>query len=326
MRGVKRCKGMLFRLAIAALLAELPAMAGAQNGPSLAPTQADELLLPPDHIIRVKVNGVPMRLLVTAEADGPMHVNPAVAVRLNWKAQIAGTHYVHNINDFLYLLARYRTVDIEGKKQKILVMWSTQPITDVADGVIGIHHLPYNLVTFPLGPPIGDQTVQRLPLKQFGRRFNDTVGTELDADGEKFKVFFGHRLANNLVTAPSANFLASRFGGGFIPGSDSEVAIDYDIKRPVRMMKLARPLKLGDILIDHFSVRYRDWGNTNKVAEIGPDDPPFDPNEIIVWDSKRRGRPDFYTSIGRNQIAHCSQITYDFELREIRLTCGALPK
>jgi hypothetical protein len=32
------------------------------------------------------------------------------------------------------------------------------------------------------------------------------------------------------------------------------------------------------------------------------------------------------TRIGRDQIAHCSRITYDLALGEIRLSCGPAPE
>jgi hypothetical protein len=34
-------------------------------------------------------------------------------------------------------------------------------------------------------------------------------------------------------------------------------------------------------------------------------------------------QPDLLTRIGRDQIAHCSSITYDLRLSEIRLSCAA---
>jgi hypothetical protein len=38
-----------------------------------------------------------------------------------------------------------------------------------------------------------------------------------------------------------------------------------------------------------------------------------------------RGRADLLTRIGRDTIAHCSTLTYDFEREEIRLTCAPFP-
>lgn len=36
-------------------------------------------------------------------------------------------------------------------------------------------------------------------------------------------------------------------------------------------------------------------------------------------------RPDLLTRIGRDQIAQCSSLTYDFAVNEIQLGCGPAP-
>ena len=315
----------LIGLALAAALAPGLAAQDAPVADSLpSPAAVDELVLPPDHIITLSVEGVPMRFLVTAEANGPARVNPEIAVNLQWRA-VFQMLWDYGEGEPLRSGGMYRRFDFAGTEQSLPVIWSPLPATDVAHGVIGIHHLPYKRVTFPLAPPVGEQTVQRFAMKQVGGDRAMTLGTELDADGKKFKVFFVFEQANNLLTAPTANFIATRFDGGFVPGSEGEVMIDFSTKRRVKMMRLGRPLELGDLLIDTFAVRFEDYGKTSNVGEIGPDDPRFNKNEIIVSDRKPRGRPDFLTRIGRNQIAHCSQLTYDLELRELRLTCGTPP-
>ena len=90
-----------------------------------------------------------------------------------------------------------------------------------------------------------------------------------------------------------------------------------------------RPVEATDLFIPFlessgFAVRVEDCGEPRRVGEIAADDPRFDPNNILVSRRKGRGKPDLLTRIGRDQIAHCSSLTYDFGLSEIRLSCTPL--
>jgi hypothetical protein len=61
------------------------------------------------------------------------------------------------------------------------------------------------------------------------------------------------------------------------------------------------------------------------VGEIGANDPRFEKGSIVVSRRKGRGKPDLLTRIGRDQIAHCSRLTYDLAGGEILLSCAAPP-
>lgn len=317
-----------FALLIASTLVWAPHGVAAQTSVEAAsvpsPTVTDELVLPADHVITLPVEGVPMRFLVTAEANGPARINPEIAVDLQWRAEFE-MMWDYGRGDLVRSGGLSRRVDFGETQRSIPMIWSYTPTTDVADGLIGIHHLPYKRIVFPLSSPNSDQTVQTFVMKRIGSSDAVTLGTVIEADGKKLDAFFVLERPENLVTAPTANFIATRFDGGFVPGSDAEVTLDFSIKRRVRMMRLARPLELGELLIDRFAVRYADHGNADKVGEIAEDDPRFRSNEIIVSERKQRGRPDYLTRLGRDQISHCSQLVYDLERREIRLTCGTQP-
>jgi hypothetical protein len=284
-------------------------------------TPAEELVLPPDHIITVLIDGTPLRLLVTADASGPAAIDPRIAARLRWRATFQ-ILWDYGNGDVLQSAGVLRVADYGDRKATLPVMWSLGLPTPLADGAIGIHHLPYKRIVMPLAAPVGEQTVQRFPLQRFAGQRAMRVGTEIDADGRKLKAIFATDLADNLVTAPTANWLATRFDGGFLPGSEGKVRMRFGVERRSRMMRLARPLELGDLLIDRFAVRIEDYGKARDVGEADANDRRFDPNEIVVSERKPRGRVDMLTCIGRSQIAHCSQLTYDLEKNEIRLACG----
>ena len=88
------------------------------------------------------------------------------------------------------------------------------------------------------------------------------------------------------------------------------------------MMRLAYPIELGDLLVERFAVRGEDYGKPGNVGEMDADDSRFVPGQILVSRRKGRGKPDYLTRIGRDQIAHCSRLTYDFARSEIRLSCA----
>ena len=73
-------------------------------------------------------------------------------------------------------------------------------------------------------------------------------------------------------------------------------------------------------------MRVEDYGEPSRVGEIGENDPRFEKGRILVSRRKGRGRPDLLTRIGRDQMGHCSRITYDLEQNEIRLSCGPAPE
>jgi hypothetical protein len=180
-------------------------------------------------------------------------------------------------------------------------------------------------VTFAFGPPAEGAITHRFVMKRSGRRMDERLGTEVTVGKKRMMMIFAHQRAENLVTAPTANFIATHQEGGFVPGSDGIAIMNFAVERPTRLMRLADPIMLGDLAVDRFAVRVEDYGEPSRVGEIGEDDPRFVPGNIVVSRRKGKGKPDLLTRIGRDQIAHCSALTYDLAVSEIRLTCAALP-
>lgn len=313
--------------ALFAALAQTPAAAQtpATPPPPLAPGTApaalpEELVLRGDNIVTLSVNGLPVRLEVSAEAFGPPVVNPQVAVqagllpegRRGW---------------------RFGPVVVEGESAAALadfgagaaplaIAWADRAASPTADGVIGVHNLPYKRVTFLFHDAAPGEVLLRFALRSSGGRSNTRIGTEVMVGKTRLMMIFVPERAENLVTAPTANFIATHQEGGFVPGSDGTALMDFGVERPTRMMRIADPIMLGPLALDRFAVRIADYGDPKRVGEIGENDPRFDPGNILVSRRKGRGRPDLLTRIGRDQIAHCSSLTYDFGLSEIRLSCA----
>ncbi len=283
----------------------------------------EELVLEGDNIVTVTVNGVPLRFEVSADTFGTALVNPGVAARLMLLPEARRGW-------------QFGPVSVEGVAAPVLadfgagpvplsLSWSERAASARADGVIGVHLLPRKRVTFALHPPAPGETEQRFPMHRAGGRANTRIGTEVTVGKKKLMVIFAAQRAENLVTAPAANFIATHREGGFEPGSEGTAVMNFAVERPTRMMRLAEPILLGDLVIERFAVRIEDYGYPRQVGEIAPGDPRFDRNHILVSRRKGKGRPDLLTRIGRDQIAHCSSITYDFAASEIRLSCAAPP-
>lgn len=284
----------------------------------------DELVLEGDNIITVMVNGTPLRLEVNADSFGPPVINSAVAARLQLVAETRRGWRFGNV--VVEGVSAVQLVDFGGGPVAKTISWAERFASRTADGMIGVHDLPYARVTFRLAPPVEGETVQRFPMKRSGSEAEARLGTEVVVGKKKLMMIFALQRAENLITAPTANFIATHQEGGFEPGSDGTAIMNFAVERPTRMMRVAEPIMLGDLPIDRFAVRVEDYGEPKRVGEIGANDPRFDKSQILVSRRKGRGRPDLLTRIGRDQIGHCSRITYDLAQNEIRLSCGPAPE
>ena len=317
---------MLIQPLLAATLALAPLAAqDVAPEPAAAPLPAlpEELVLSGDNIITMSLNGVPVRLEVTAEAFGPPVINPDIAVQLQLLAEfrrnwLFGPVEVEGVGAAL-------TLDFGAGPgaEPVSVTWARRPVTGTADGIIGIHHLPYDRVTFALSTPTDGETVQRFALKRTGGRSQTRLGTEVAVGKKTLMMVFVPDRADNLITAPTANFIATHHEGGFEPGSDGVAVMNFAVERPTRMMRIAHPIQLGDLQVERFAVRVEDYGDPKRVGETGENDPRFRKGEILVSRRKGRGSPDLLTRLGRDQIKHCSTLTYDLARSEIRLLCGS---
>ena len=284
----------------------------------------DELVLEGDNIIAVMVNGTPLRLEVDADSFGAPVINSEAAARLQLVAETRrgwrfGSFAVEGMSAGVAL-------DFGGGPMMMPISWAERFASRKADGVTGVHNLPYKRVTFVLSPPVDGETIQRFPMTRSGSQGDTRLGTEVVVGKKKLAMIFALRRAENLITAPTANFIATHQEGGFEPGTEGTAIMNFAVERRTRMMRIAEPIILGDLALTRFAVRVDDYGDPKRVGEIGANDPRFDKSQILVSRRKGRGRPDLLTRLGRDQIAHCSRITYDLALSEIRLSCGPAPE
>jgi hypothetical protein len=296
-----------------ALLLPFPAHAQSETIP-------EEIVLGDDPVIEVTIGGILVRLEVETDEFGPPVLNPEIAAQIQMEPrgnrgwQIGPVVVEGKEGD--------APLDFGFGEQVMRFAWADRAVSDVADGTIGVHHLPYNRVVFELASPAANERVLRYPLKKRGGRSNGRLGTEMKVGKKRMSFIFSIQRASNLITAPTANFIATHHEGGFVPDSDSAVDMRFNVMRPTRTMRIAYPIELGELSIAEFAVRVADYGKPTRVGEIKSDDPRFSENTILVSRRKGRGKPDRLTRLGRDQIAHCSRLTYDLAGMEAHLSCG----
>jgi hypothetical protein len=304
------------------LCAAQPDAVSAPPLPPALPVPPAELLLEGDRLVPVLVNGRLLELEVTAEAFGPPVLNPEVAAALGLVPESGrGWRFGPVVVDGYSTLA---ALDFGNGAGLAAISWTDRAASARGDGVIGVHHLPHARVSFVQGETAPGETVQRFPLKRI-RGGNARLGTEVTVGKSRLMMIFVPERAENLITAPTANFIATHREGGFEPRSEGTAVMDFGVTRPTRMMRIAEPIMLGDLPVERFAVRLEDYGQPSRVGEIGANDPRFEKGSIVVSRRKGRGRPDLLTRIGRDQIAHCSRLTYDLAGGEILLSCAAPP-
>lgn len=295
---------------------------------SLSPVQAqpasppEEIRFEEEAIVEVTINGVPARLEVQPGLAGPPILNRAIIRQL-----VLPNPSERSIDFGSRLLPGYlakAVIDFGYGEEQTKVAWSPLEASSKADGVIGVHDLPYRLVTFQLAETSASETLQRFKLKR--RRGNNftRLGTQIKVARKKLFLIFALHLEPNVVTASTANFLATHLDGGFVADSDASVDLVFGVRVPTRDMRLVYPIEFGALNLDRFAVRVLDHGRPDMVGEIDADDPRFtEDGSILVSRRKPTGKPDLLTRVGRSQIAHCSRLTFDLEEMEGQLSCDA---
>lgn len=325
--AVSPCRAQSDEIEEASRTPMMPEIVVSREVKPTCPTSADreqkptEIVLDGVDIIVVKIRGREVRLEVDPGMTGPLVLNPETVERIGLFGEL---DLVYDFGAFEVSAATsYYPVDFgcEGKQRK-RIAWTAIPASSQADGVIGVYDLPYDRVTFNLGEPGPTDRVEQFELKWKVSRGYPRLGTEIDVGGRDMFAIFSLGLGPNLVSAPTANFIATHQEGAFVAESDRVVRINFDLPRPTREMRIAYPIEVAGLALTNFAVRIEDFGRPDKVGEMEEDDPRFTPGHIVVSRRKGRGRPDMVTRIGRDQLSPCSRLTFDLENEMGYLACS----
>jgi hypothetical protein len=285
------------------------------------PKMPEELVLSGDNIINVEINGRPLRLEVRPDAAGAPTVNPAIAKELGFKPGMFGFLVGMGPTKVMANSAVHK-ISFGGEPEKQRILWASLDVSTIADGTVSPASLPYKRVIFQLNTASRDERSYRYPLDNFGFFGRVGIGTTIAAQDKKMQVIFSLIRDQNLVSAPTGNWLAANYKGAF-NGPPTSTVIYYGVERPTRSMALGSPLAIGDLAMNNVSVRVSDYGDASGIAEqsAAADPAAVDDQEIVV-NGKNDKDIDLRLTVGRTVLNRCSSLTYDLGQREIRMSCG----
>ena len=270
--------------------------------------------------IAVTINDQPARIRLAPDAISVPTLNADAAQRIGLKPSMIGYIYVIGPEKIGFRTdnVRYRAQAVSFKRR---TAFSQRQLVDGADGIAGPETFPFMRTILIMRDPQPADRAITLPLDT--KMGHSQTGVRIDVGGRPVYAAFSFDRAESLVTATGGKWIADANGGRF-EGDAREAPILYGVARPIRSLRLDRPLMLGELEIRNLAVRVSDMGNSQGIAESDAPDP--DPNEIVVSGDSKRKLPSQRLYIGMDTIGHCSSITYDFEAGTVTLMCPDQPE
>ena len=285
-----------------------------------ATAQPPERVVSGDGIVAVTVNGAPARVRIDPAAPAlPILLEPFATTQARLRAGPFAFAYLVGPEHVPGRSAVGRIAIGEGgRPRKRRIGWAERPYAQGADGVIGPGGLPEDVVRFVLRPAVPGERTIALPLEDEGGLFGGWGGSYaiLQVGGEPMRVRFNPHEPRTLATAGAAVRLANAHDG-MVSGETAPAHIAFGISRPVRTMRLGRPLAVGPLALSELGVRTADFGNASGIPEEGAD-----PDEVVVTGDRGRNRNRDRLSIGADLLSRCSAIVFDKRARQVRLTCA----
>lgn len=303
------------------LLATLAVLAGA-TAARADPPVASEIVAQPGTAIDATIEGQPVTLRVLAGGPDRLVLNAASAERLGLKPAMLVGRANLSVAGRREFSGKNRPVDftVGGIKHNARALWFPDAPPVPGDGTIGPWGLPQSRVTLVFGS--ADAAATRTDFPLLGGINGSSVTGYREAT---FGLFFAFDLDDPtpypIASAAAGAAIASAYGGT-VSGPSWDVEILFGIKRPVRLLTLDRPFKLGPLSFTRIAVRVRDRidaaGRGSSIREEGEIE---DPSEVVVT-AKNKGRPPIYSlTIPRTGMAGCSKVTFDKGTKRIELWC-----
>jgi hypothetical protein len=271
------------------------------------------LILGPDLISPATVNGKPVRIQVNLTAERTLIVNAEAAGRIGLQSNTSRAKGVIGHQRFSASSTSAEYV-IGGMPIKSRILWYDTISTPGADAVVGPAGVTQDVITVQLRAAQDGERTFTLPLIMVQEKYG-RMGTMVKIGEQAVAVGWSLNRDSTLVTAAAAADLANSNGGHFM-GEKRKESVVYDVQRPVRTMDIARPFGIGPIQLSRVTAWVGEYGDISRV----PDDQD-DPNEIVVTAKGSKIKSFHAIVIGRNDMAHCSSITYDKPGRQIRMVC-----
>ena len=280
------------------------------------PAAAADLVLDPagGAVVEAVVNGVPLRLKVELDLLPGLTLNADAAARAGlgegegrWTERIGP----------LTLRGRSSEVDLilAGVPTKALVRWRDSPAAIGADGAVSIYSLPFDSVSIIRAAP----TPAERQLS-FATRLHENDGIHYSLPVGRHRVAVRFSLSRPRTTAPAAAaaVIAEQQGGRL--GDERGVEeIAPGVERPVRLLRLGRPLAVGGLLVPVVMARTADFRGRHQLAwaeEANAN------GEIVVTGARASQEALYRITLGLDVLGRCSSATYRRSTGELRLRCA----
>ena len=269
--------------------------------------------------VEMTINNQPVRFRMAPDAISVPTLNGDAATRVGLKPSMIG---------FVYVIGPvrigFRTDKVQyGVGESVFhsrTAFSNRQLVEGADGVAGPTTFAYRRVIFTLrDPQAGDRAIRFQMDTDMG---DSQTGVKIDVAGRVLHAAFSIDRTESLVTATGGRWIADAHGGRF-DGNTRDAAILYGVSRPIRSLRLERPLLLGELEVRNLAVRVSDVGSTQGIADSTAPEP--NPDEIVVTAESKRKIPNQRLYIGLDTIGHCASITYDFKTKTVTLMCPNQP-
>lgn len=272
-----------------------------------------------DFTIPGTAEGFPVKLKVDPASPRSVVLNPEFALRASIKksGMIGFRTTVGPIVVWGGSAVVNFTFDTMKLKQRTII--ASKPYAASADGGAGPGTLPFDVIVFRLRPSSQSESLYSFPLVETPMYMDANSVTTMSIGGKDVIIAFSLGRSITLATAAAGNLLAEVYGGQFT----DEIAtqqISFGVERPVRGMHLSKPFVFLGKPISDLGVRVLDYGDATKIGQT--EQKRDDVNEIVVTAQKSgRDTNRYLLILGKDDLAHCSSITFDKLKKQIRISC-----
>jgi hypothetical protein len=308
-------KGRLRTISVAALTSLM--------FPLVAFAQTNTLVVEPDRPLAMTIDGKPLQIFLETGSIDRLVIHRDVANRLRLKPTLARGRANVRIGPTRVLEGRNRPVALKvgGVGYTARAFWFEGVPGKDGDGNIGPWGLPQDRIEVRLNG--AGTTLFRFPLLG---AVNSQSYTRFEQDGGAVGLNFAVEDQSRLpIASAAAGADIARAYGGVATEDVWEEEILLGVRRPVRLVKLARPLKVGPFRFNEIAVRIRDrLDGTGSGGAIPTAPQPNDDSAeiVIVTGQASKGPTPVRTlSIGRRSLQECRQLSFIKSQSQIELLC-----
>ena len=282
--------------------------------PAPAPAPPAELILDiaSGPYVDAVIGGVPLRLEVQLDHAAAISLNPEAAERAGlgsgdgkWTEEIGPVKLRGRFSEQRLLVA--------GLPAKAKIRWH-QRVSEEADGLISIHLLPFERVTIARAAANPGERETELGIK-----VHDNHGVYVPLDFGKRRVAARLSFSRGRTTAPAAAAaVIAAVHGGVIQPERSLEEISLGVMRPVRPLRLQRPLVIGGLAVPMLMVRTADFRGDHELLLAATQS---QEGEIVVAGAAPSQKPLYRITVGLDALGRCSSATYRRAARRLILRC-----